>query len=99
MSENEIETRVTDETACVIDRCVTMYAFNPGPKNAACPIVVSVGLHVHAAPPELAAQLLTEEQPNLRLQGVTWEFTRKQWEALKRLGDQAWAEYEKRFPK
>jgi len=87
---DKVQIEVSDKTTYNVDRSVRLQSPDPEhPDNE--PIVVSVGGSVCSYKPE-------PEPPRLQFSLRIPVLTRKQWELVKRLGDQAWIEYEARFP-
>jgi len=82
-----VQIEVRNETRYNVERSVSLKSPCPEhPQNM--PIEVAVGGSVSSYKPE-------PEPPTVRLPSCS--LTRKQWELIKRLGDQAWNEYEERF--
>lgn len=79
---------VHDQHRHYIERIVTLTA--PDPVHVNNHIQVSVGSSVSTYEPKPGS-------PTIQFVQQPW-WTRRQWELAKRLGDQAWDEYERRFP-
>lgn len=76
-----------------IDQTVTLSARDPDGHGGvtSMPIEISVSASVSTYKNEPAP-------PRMNFSSHLMMMSRKQWELTKRLGDQAWDEYEKRFP-
>lgn len=77
------------KTTYHVDKFVTLRADDPD--HAGNVIEVTVTASVHSYKPE-------PEPPRIQFSPHMMLASRKQWEAVKRLADRAWDEYEKRFP-
>jgi len=93
---DEAQIEVRNETRYYTDRFVVLKAKDPEDPFIASsenpPIEVRVGGTVSSYNPAGGAA-----PPALRLTPNLSCLTRKQWDLVKRLGDQAWDEYERKF--
>ncbi len=81
-----------DRTTHRVDRTVTLSAPDPECDDfSGRTIEVTVGGSSSSYEPQPA-------RPSVRF-SVMPSCSRRQWELVKRLGDQAWSEYEERFPR
>jgi hypothetical protein len=89
---NDVKLLVRNETTYSVQRSVSLTAKDPEHTDNP-PIDVQVSGSV-------GSYKLEPTAPRLHVAShlVTFGMSHKQWELVKRLGDQAWQEYEKRFP-
>jgi hypothetical protein len=83
---------VRNNTTYNVERCVSLKASDPEhPDNATFEVMVTGSVGSYKPEPTT---------PRLQLPSHLASFgcTHKQWELIKQIADQAWSEYEKRFP-
>ena len=80
---------VRNSTRYYVDQCVTLTTKDPEYPELAFEVTVTGSVSSYEPKPTT---------PRLHFSSHATQSTRKQWELVKRLGDQAWDEYEKRFP-
>lgn len=94
-TNHEVAIEVRDQTTYHVDRSVTLKAKDPDAIAGMVTLSQTIEVTVGGTGSSYNADA---RPPTLKTNQVHQMWSRRQWELVKRLGDQAWEEYEKRFP-